>query len=332
MSGSQSFGALSASAAVELMREIAVDYGFESTTMLTYFARHTSKLDIDEPTLRALWVAKKIGIHFPHSKTGRGERDSDSLDPNDYQGSARKAMNALRRLAASGGYVCAQYRGIEEVLVGVVEPNSEIELVNGKWGDRNGRSDRNAILKTLQLRRVKVIKPFDSVGILVGRPRQGTLMRWPGVSQVIANIVQGIKRDMCLSDLSPSQQEILCSEFLRLPEARQLGLPTLAHLLLPVGRTMKDIDIYGLASDGKRVFAQVTFSSDEQVLSKKMERLRKYQTPEAHVVLFCNADTTVVEYGVTIASIESVFARFQSSAVGKQWFSLALYRGDLTNS
>jgi hypothetical protein len=239
-------------------------------------------------------------------------------------------MTAMRNLAGSGGYVCAQYRGIEDALVGEVQSGATIELVNGKWGNCNGLAGRVAILKTLQLSRVKVINPSDCAAILVGRPRQGTLMRWPRAGEVIANIVRGSSKEIGLGDLSPDQQEILCSEFLRLPEAREFGLPTLSHLLLPVGRTMKDIDIYGLASVGKRIFAQVTFSSVEQA-PWKMERLRKYKTPETYLVLFCKADRTAIENGVTIAPIEAIVSRFQSSAAGRQWLSLAVYGGDRTN-
>ena len=38
--------------------------------MITYFVRHTSILDIDEPTRRMLWESHRIAIHFPHDNTG----------------------------------------------------------------------------------------------------------------------------------------------------------------------------------------------------------------------------------------------------------------------
>jgi hypothetical protein len=37
------------------------------------------------------------------------------------------------------------------------------------------------------------------------------------------------------------EHESMCAEFLRLPAAEREGLPRLVHLLLPVGRTMKDV-------------------------------------------------------------------------------------------
>jgi hypothetical protein len=183
-------------------------------------------------------------------------------------------MNALVELARSGGYVCAQYQGRETCLVGMIVPNSSVELLYGHWGSLHGCKDRAAVLKTLRLVRVKEVRPSESVAVLVGRPRQGTLMRWPNAGKAIENLVEGRAGQVQVADLSASQQEILCSELLRLPQARQLGLPNLVHLLLPVGRTMKDIDIYGLADAGDRLFAQVTFHFLEQAQARlKIDRL-----------------------------------------------------------
>jgi hypothetical protein len=57
--------------------------------MFTYFARHTWKLDIDEPTRQSLWLERRVAIHHPHTKDGKGDRDSSSLDPNDSEGASR---------------------------------------------------------------------------------------------------------------------------------------------------------------------------------------------------------------------------------------------------
>lgn len=296
---------------------------------VTYFARHTQALDIDDSTRKELWVNQRIAIHFPHTKdNGQSDRDSESLDPNDYEGSARKAIRALRSLSENGGYVCAQYYGYEESLVGVVRANSPIELLRGKWGNLYGLAGRIAVLKTLQLRRVKQIAPMECPVILVGRPRQGTLMRWPKAGLVIANLVEDKACEAALCDLMPAQQEIICSEFLRLPEAEQLGLPTLAHLILPIGRTMKDVDIYGLAKDGKRILAQVTFSSYESSEATwKLDRLKQLNDScRSHLILFCNteADRIAVKDDIKIVPINTVFSRFRNSDDGSRWLSLAV--------
>jgi hypothetical protein len=63
---------------------------------------------------------------------------------------ARKAIRAMAALAQSGGYVCGRYfPPYEDHLVGFVERNSKIELVEGHWGKKWGLEWRLAIVKLL---------------------------------------------------------------------------------------------------------------------------------------------------------------------------------------
>jgi len=293
--------------------------------MTTYFCRHTKALDIDDETRKRLWDERRIAIHFPHDKRGTlpEDKDNSSVAPEDYAGSGHRAMKALARLAAEGGYACAQHHGYEQVQVGRTDPGSKIELLHGRWGKVWGLEGRTAILKTLQLQKVKVVNPCDYAVILVGRPRQGTLMRWPNAGKLIENLVEGKEGQVTLETLSPDQQEILCSEFLRSQDIRRFGLPCLAHLILPVGRTMKDVDILGLATDGKRIFAQVTFASFKQA-TWKMARLRKYKSAGgSHLILFCDIDSPTVIDDVTVFPIGTVFQAFTSTDSGRLWLECA---------
>src|SRR5204863_5368902 len=112
---------------------------------------------------------------------------------------------------------------------------------------------------TLHLDKVRLVEPLHYAVLQVGRPRQGAIRRWLLAGRIVENLIEGRKCDLQLSDLTPAQQELLCSEFLRLPEAASLGLPHLACLVSPPGRTMKDIDIFAVAGDGKPLVAHVTF-------------------------------------------------------------------------
>jgi hypothetical protein len=96
-------------------------------------------------------------------------------------------------------------------MLGFVKPGTKIQLFEGTWGDINGLQGRTAILKTLQLTKVKLIQPLDCAVLLVGRPRQGTIMRWPSAGKTVENIVEGRSSKVQLSDLHYSQHEILCS-------------------------------------------------------------------------------------------------------------------------
>jgi hypothetical protein len=229
-------------------------------TMDTHFIRHSWKFDIDDATRQKVCNEQRIGLHYPHYKGKNGRKilgsrpDNSSLDPDDYPRNGRTAMRGLTQLATDGGYVYAEYFGQAKALVGYVKPKSKIELFRGKWGTLNESEGSRAILKTIRVRKVKIVRASDHAVTLVGRPRQGTIIRWKRAGKAIENMVEGRRSLAALSDLSPDQQEILCSEFLRSRStAEQLGLPRLAHLILPVGRTMRDIDICGLGHSGEQL-------------------------------------------------------------------------------
>jgi hypothetical protein len=291
--------------------------------MDTYFIRHTADMDVNDETRRFLWDERKIAIHYPHDNSGKQERDSRELDPQAYSGSSRKAMRALTTLATTGGYVCARYFPYEDCLVGAVEPKSQIQLVEARWGKKWKQEGRVAVLKTLQLTRVKIVKPTESAAIMVGRPRQGTIMKWPNARKAIENLVEGHTAPPSVSDLSPAQQEIMCSEVMRLSSASELGLPHLSCLLLPVGRTMKDIDIAGLTSGGRKILAQVTHAPLANC-QWKLDRLIVHKEPSAtELVFFCGCDSVKNQEGVLIFPIETAFQIFKSSPLSAEWLRFA---------
>lgn len=67
-----------------------------------------------------------------------------------------------------------------------------------------------------------------------------------------------------LDSLSDKQWEVLCDQYLR----DTVGLRS---LVLAVGRTLKDVDIYGVGQGGKRILAQCKHNSE----TWKKERLIK---------------------------------------------------------
>lgn len=144
-------------------------------------------------------------------------------------------------------------------------------------------------------------------------------MRWHRAGRLIESIVLGKKIRPQLSNLTHEQQEILCGEFLRLPEAESSGLPRLAHLLLPMGRTMRDIDIIGITTANKALLAQVTF--DELPKAQwKLNRLLAYVVPKrSHLLLFCACEATLENQGVTIFPIQRVYDIFAATPHGEEW-------------
>jgi hypothetical protein len=292
--------------------------------MKTYYIRHTKDMDVDAKTFQTLWDERRIGIHFPKNIHGRLPRrgDNRSLDPDDYR-HGKGAMRRLTELAKHGGYVCAEYFGHNECVVARVKPRSRIKLIHGMWGSKNGHEGRKAILKSLPLEKVKYIRPSDSALILVGRPQQGTIMRWRRAGKIIENIVRGKRATPSLESLSPDQQEIMCAEFLRSANAAKRGLPQLVHLILPVGRTMRGIDIYGIGQAGKRIFAQVTYRQIEDC-DGKLDALRQYRGDDGDaLLLFCDCQKLRSSKGVKIVPLRMVYDSFVATSTGKLWFERA---------
>lgn len=151
--------------------------------MKTYFIRHSESLDISDATRQRFWDERLIGIHYPHNRNFvLDEADNESLDPADYPHNGKRSMNALHRLATDGGYVCAQYFGHTELLIGTVPPNTKLVLLRGEWGS----CQRVAALKTVQLTDAKKLHPRDHCVITASRPRQGTISPWYAVGDAVA--------------------------------------------------------------------------------------------------------------------------------------------------
>jgi len=82
---------------------------------------------------------------------------------------------------------------------------------------------------------------------------------------------------------------------------------------------MPDIDITGLAEDGKMILAQVTFSQLSNA-RWKLDRLLPYQDRNrAHLVLFCACDALTNQDGVIVFPIDRAFAIFTGTKLGSLW-------------
>ena len=290
--------------------------------MDTYYVRHTGGMDVPDEAHRRLAEMRHIGIHYPHGKDGQlPESDNASLNAEDYSGTAAGAIRRLGELAESGGYVCAEYVFLEGCVIGFVPPGTPIELWRAEWGDGSGLAGREAVLKTLPLAKPRHFSALESAVILIGRPKQGTIMRWRKVGDRIAHLVEGRKPQPDLSSLLPYQQEVMCCEFLRTPAAASHGLPRLLHQVALVGKTMKDIDICGLAPDYRPLLAQVTFSRLDEA-GWKVDRLAHYgMTGNPHLVLFCNIESVTTVKGVTAFPLQTVFDEMVATEGGRKLMS-----------
>ena len=296
--------------------------------MTTYFARHTKKIDIDQVTRKALWEGRWIAIHYPRDKEGRQPEDPEnglhgmdniSWDPEDYPRNAKNPLRALKELAKHGGYVCATYENYDRCLVGYVAPNSPLELIDGTRGALYTAEGRHTFLKGVRFQRAEELDPRQHPLIFVGAPQQTTLTRWVCVQNRIEDLVEKRTSEPSLSTLTDAELETLCAEFLRTSEARRLGLPRLEMLLLPVGRTMKGIDIYGIADDGKTICAQVTYGISKSSQKKKEMVLCGYGSTGMHCVCFGSYESVEAADGIVRCPISTVYDYFSQTPHGRGW-------------
>lgn len=288
----------------------------------SYFARHTERILVRREDLERLWEADRIAIHFP-GDTLSNERDSESLDPVDYEEPYEKgAIRAFAELAEQGGYVWAQSYVSKTAKVGYVRGQREggegvVMDRNARWEMRGnyypGRDDGHpATLKTLQMERVVEVDKGKAMHLRVAAPPSTPFSRWPSVGCRLRHLVdEGPYRPPEWSSLASAEQEAACAEFLRERHADRPELPILKRLLLPVGRGMEDVDAYALAEDGGYLYTQVTHHwADIAKASEKAVRLAEYAgfvPGGASLVFFCRSSapaTGDVPEGVFFVSVE----------------------------
>lgn len=274
--------------------------------MKSYFIRHTKGMAVVEDAIDYLWKQDKIAIHFPfEDETKKHVEDSTSVDEKDYKKTnAKRAISTFSELNTSGGYIWAEYRNRKYAKVGKIVPES-FEIYVTKWLPGRFTYERKAKLKTLQIDRksVKVISPSKAMSLRAARPRQGTIRRWPSVKDRLKCLVEEMPIAKSWDSLFPSEQETVCCEYLRHPDVTEC--PTLKRLLLPVGRTLEDVDIFGYAVDGKNLFAQVTYYKKARA-KKKIRDLKKYDNLRSHLVFFCDCEEIEFEDNILFIPIERV--------------------------
>jgi hypothetical protein len=162
-----------------------------------------------------------------------------------------------------------------------------------------------AVLKTVKPTKVKIVPRREQVGLRAGRPQQGTISYW-NVGEHLARFVQGQPPRHEWANLSTAQHEAVCAEYLREKHEDRPELPRLSRLLLPAGRTLQeDVDLHGMADDGREVFAQVTYHPrGSSPVKKKLEALKPYGERGAHLVFFCRGTGPNHDGGVQFVSCE----------------------------
>lgn len=106
--------------------------------------------------------------------------------------------------------------------------------------------------------------------------------------------------------LHPSQLEVICYEYLR-----YRGI--LNALIIPVGRTIPDIDIYGIDEAGNSIIAQVTHSTNEGTIKKKRNQLEKFGKDKTSLYFFGPKEVHFDHLDIAFIAIEEVYDTLQNA-------------------
>lgn len=256
---------------------------------MEYFIRHTSALEISNSDFTSLFEDGVIGIHYGSDYKSD---PNELLNPDFYKESsaAVRSMNYLLDLAKSGGYVWSDYSSISKTIVGKVEPNSEVFLREFDPVKYKNYFPRDKLfLKCIKLVNTLEIQAHQQLSLRARRPQQGTFTIWHKSKGNIEKLLSGNFKINSWEDLTTDQQEILVYEYLRgkIDDEYQIK-----YLLMPIGRTLKDVDIYGMNKSGRKVFVQVTNYPKDQ---GKINALKQYHGESNLLVYAGNVENKIID-------------------------------------
>jgi len=256
--------------------------------MLTVYIRHN--LVSTPEALKYLWEERLIAIHFQSLR---------SVNPDDYDAGGKQALKKLWKYCNSGAVVGATFRSIKphQMLVGEIEKDSKVELLElSKLFDHI-----NYVYKVVKLQNVQEVSYIDYPLLAAIQPRLATVTGWPSAEKYLLAILGKQKVNWSVSSLDPSQLEVICYEFLKMQGV-------VKALLLPIGRGLMDIDIYGIGENNERIVAQVTHSTNPIVIQDKLVRLKEYQSENSRLFFFAPEILDLKDSVVRHISIEQVFS------------------------
>jgi len=250
--------------------------------MNTVFIRHNFGQDCII-SITKFWKKRIIAIHFNNIK---------STNPNDYECAGRKALNKLWKYCDEGALVAATYRIItkSEIIIGEIKKGSIIKVIE----------DQNQKYKTVKLVNARIISLLDYPLLSAIQPRQTTLTNWKSAENLLNSIYFNKKKDLDVDSLNPSQLEVICYEYLKKKNI-------LKSILLPIGRGLPDVDIFGFNNCFVKILAQVTHAKDKDAIKTKLEALKAYKRRNVKLFFFCPYDAMIKDPVVNIIAIENVY-------------------------
>lgn len=239
-------------------------------------------LDISEKVLKDFAKQGIAVVHYGFDdKRGHGLiRGKKPLSTNyeDYKDSARNVLKRMQDYCDEGAIVVSQYIGetFREIIIGELKKGSKIEAEYRRIDDENYIKGKTPY-KFIRLRNIKKIDGNKLLLLESLLPRGSTFVKWTsnGIDEILRNIYKNDKLPFSLNSLSPTQLEVLCSEYLR--DKVPVKSHRINYFLLPIGRSKIGTDIFGSNGVGELILAQVSATSDINNINEKIDILKTYE-------------------------------------------------------
>ena len=234
----------------------------------------------EEIANRKAYDEKKLFIHF---------QNLESVNPEDYNTSGKKALTTLQVFCQNGALIALDYSTIDKkgLYIGKIEAGTKIELekIKDKW------------LKTVQVIDLRKRTYFD-YPLLNIKPIKQTVCRWKILGYKLEYIYEEKELPRKLGSLVDKQLEVICSEYMQMYKI--IHVP-----ILKIGGSQSKIDVSGIGTNERKVFAQVSF----EVTEEKIEKLKIYDSPNSLLFYFGpEAEASRFEgLSINFISIEEVF-------------------------
>ena len=262
------------------------------------FVRHNVTNESEEDKVKIL---KRLPSLFNEKNIALFWDGVKSFDPKDYENpSAKSQFGLLQKCFDHGAIIVARYENQKGgVIIGKIKRGAE-----KKRFEQCG----SVVLKVVELEDARYEKFIDHPRLMIPVGRQ-TICRYNERDRdYVVSISDGKPLLQKLDNLHPSQMEVLCYEYMK-----HKGL--IHGLLLPIGRSLENVDIIGLRVDTntwitKKVVAQVTFEKNEKIIKSKCEQLSKLEDCKKY--FFGQGDNShLMSADIDYICLEDVFKELQ---------------------
>jgi len=178
----------------------------------------------------------------------------------------------------------------KSLYIGKIEAGTKIERekIDDKW------------YKTVQVTDLRK-RTYIDYPLLNIKPIKQTVCKWRILDFRLEYIYEGKELPPDVNSLVDKQLEVICSEYLQMYKIIHASI-------LKIGGSQSKIDISGIGTHERKVFAQVSF----KVTKDKIEKLKIYESPNSLLFYFGpeKEKSKIEDTSITYITIEEVFDTF----------------------